>query len=190
MRFSTTSAPGGRAASAPLMGDAEEPTIFELSVPKRRSYSPRNTEVPSMDLDEIRAWVREEPVDLPEVSERDLVAHYTRLASRNYSVDLGAYPLGSCTMKYNPKFADQVAAIDGLTNVHPLTPPGGDSRMASALARPRALRLRDHRHGSSYTAAASGCEWRTHWPPDNEGISRFSWSHTYQGRHPRFGTWD
>jgi glycine dehydrogenase subunit 2 len=105
------------------MGDAEEPTIFELSVPKRCSYSLRATEIPSMDLGEIQTWVREEPVELPEVSERDLVAHYTRLASRNYSVDIGAYPLGSCTMKYNPKFADQVAAIDGLTNVHPLTPP-------------------------------------------------------------------
>nr|WP_276941450.1 aminomethyl-transferring glycine dehydrogenase subunit GcvPB [Ferrimicrobium acidiphilum] len=123
MRFSMTSAPGGRAASSPLMGDAEEPTIFELSVPTRRSFSLRNSEVPSMDLSEIQSWVREEAVELPEVSERDLVAHYTRLASRNYSVDLGAYPLGSCTMKYNPKFADQVAAIDGLTNVHPLTPP-------------------------------------------------------------------
>ncbi len=123
MKFSMASAPGGRAASSPLMGDAEEPTIFELSVPARRSFSLRDTAVPSMDLDEIQSWVREDAVELPEVSERDLVAHYTRLASRNYSVDLGAYPLGSCTMKYNPKFADQVAAIDGLTNVHPLTPP-------------------------------------------------------------------
>lgn len=123
MRFASTSAPGGRARSAPLVGDAEEPTIFELSVPTRRAFSLRDTGVPTMDLAPIAAWIRDEPVELPEVSERDLVAHYTRLASRNYSVDLGAYPLGSCTMKYNPKFADQVAGIDGLANVHPATPP-------------------------------------------------------------------
>ena len=54
------------------------------------------------------------PVDLPEVSERDLVGHFTRLSHRQFSVDLGAYPLGSCTMKYNPKFCDEVAADPGL----------------------------------------------------------------------------
>ncbi|MCI2975561.1 MAG: aminomethyl-transferring glycine dehydrogenase subunit GcvPB [Ferrimicrobium sp.] len=123
MSFLTHSAAGGKASSAPLVGDAEEPTIFELSVADRRAYSLRDTEVPEMDLTSIGEWLREEPVGLPEVSERDLVGHFTRLASRNYSVDLGAYPLGSCTMKYNPKFADQIASIDGLANVHPLTPP-------------------------------------------------------------------
>ena len=63
-----------------------------------------------------------EPVALPEVSERDLVAHFTRLTHRQYSVDLGAYPLGSCTMKYNPKAADAGAAQPGFTQVHPAAP--------------------------------------------------------------------
>src|SRR6202008_2318255 len=66
--------------------------------------------------------LREEPVDLAEVSERDLVAHFTRLSHRQYSVDLGAYPLGSCTMKYNPKFCDAVAALPCLSDVHPGAP--------------------------------------------------------------------
>lgn len=123
MNFLSHSAAGGRASSSPLVGDAPEPTIFELSVADRRAYSLRETEIPPMALDGIEEWLRTDPIDLPEVSERDLVAHFTRLASRNYSVDLGAYPLGSCTMKYNPKFADQIAAIDGLVNVHPATPP-------------------------------------------------------------------
>jgi len=60
---------------------------------------------------------------LAEVSERDLVAHFTRLSHRQFSVDLGAYPLGSCTMKYNPKICDEVAALPGLADVHPAAPP-------------------------------------------------------------------
>lgn len=63
------------------------------------------------------------PPPLPEVSERDLVAHYTRLAHRQYSVDAGAYPLGSCTMKYNPKVAERVAALEGFTRLHPSADP-------------------------------------------------------------------
>ena len=59
---------------------------------------------------------------LPEVSERDLVAHFTRLTHRQYSVDLGAYPLGSCTMKYNPKAADAARALPGFAQVHPAAP--------------------------------------------------------------------
>jgi glycine dehydrogenase subunit 2 len=114
--------PGGRASSAPLIGRDPEPTIFELSVPGRRADTARTTGVPSYPLDEIEPFLRRELAELPEVAERDLVAHYTRLASRNYSVDLGAYPLGSCTMKYNPKFADEVASMPGLAGVHPSTP--------------------------------------------------------------------
>ena len=68
---------------------------------------------------------------LPEVSERDLVAHFSRLSSRNYSVDHGAYPLGSCTMKYNPKLCDAVAAMPGLATV----PPGAARRPDPGLAR-------------------------------------------------------
>ncbi len=115
---------GGRAASAPLMGDATEPTIFELSVPGRSAYQLRTTDVPASPLSELvpAAHLRADVVDLPEVSERDLVGHFTRLSHRQYSVDLGAYPLGSCTMKYNPKFCDQVAADPGLTTVHPGAP--------------------------------------------------------------------
>ena len=66
--------------------------------------------------------LRSEPLALAEVSERDLVAHVTRLTHRQYSVDLGAYPLGSCTMKYNPKLCDEAAALPGLTGAHPATP--------------------------------------------------------------------
>ncbi len=65
---------------------------------------------------------REDPVALAEVSEHDLVAHFTRLSHRQFSVDLGAYPLGSCTMKYNPKVCDTVAGTPGIAGVHPAAP--------------------------------------------------------------------
>ena len=117
-------APGGRATAAPIMGRESEPTIFELSVPGRRSMSFRTTGVPEWDIedlipDEHRA---DAGPDIAELSERDLVAHFTRLTHRQYSVDLGAYPLGSCTMKYNPKLCDDVAALPGLAAVHPAAP--------------------------------------------------------------------
>ena len=118
------SAPGGRALSAPLLGRDEEPTIFEMSVAGRKSASFRTTGVPEWGAEELVPLeeLRPEPPHLAEVSERDLVAHLTRLSHRQYSVDLGAYPLGSCTMKYNPKLCDEAAALGGFANVHPSTP--------------------------------------------------------------------
>jgi len=117
-------AAGGRATSAPLLGSEAEPTLFELSQPGRSSWQLRTTGMPEWDVDELVPAVhrREEPVPLAEVSERDLVGHFTRLSHRQFSVDLGAYPLGSCTMKYNPKLCDTVAALPGLAGVHPGAP--------------------------------------------------------------------
>jgi glycine dehydrogenase subunit 2 len=119
-----TSAAGGQATSAPLLGGGEEPTLFELSRPGRTAHSFRTTGIPDADLGELvpADHRRAEPLGLAEVSERDLVAHFTRLSHRQYSVDLGAYPLGSCTMKYNPKVCDAVAALPGLAGVHPGAP--------------------------------------------------------------------
>ncbi len=115
---------GGRATSAPLMGHDEEPTVFELSAPGRKAWSFRTTGVPEWSADELipDAHRNDDPLPMAEVSERDLVAHFTRLTHRQYSVDLGAYPLGSCTMKYNPKLCDDTADLPGLANIHPSTP--------------------------------------------------------------------
>jgi glycine dehydrogenase subunit 2 len=106
------------------MGRETEPTIFAMSVPGRRSAQLRTTDVPPTPLADLVPSVHlsPSPVALAEVSERDLVGHFTRLSARQFSVDLGAYPLGSCTMKYNPKFCDAVAADPGLAMVHPGTP--------------------------------------------------------------------
>ncbi len=115
---------GGRAASAPLLGHETEPTIFEMSVPGRSAYQLRTTGVPATALVDLipATHLNDHVVDVAEVSERDLVAHFTRLSHRQFSVDLGMYPLGSCTMKYNPKFCDAVANDPGLNSVHPGAP--------------------------------------------------------------------
>lgn len=112
--------PGGSAASSPLVGGAEEPTLIEMSVAGRRAWSLPPLDVPEVDLDLPEAAT--ESVLLPEVSEHDLVMHYTRLSHRNFAVDLGAYPLGSCTMKYNPKICDWAAEHPAFRDLHPATP--------------------------------------------------------------------
>src|SRR5690349_16630461 len=107
------------------MGHDAEPTIFELSSLGRKAASFRTTNVPEWDAAELvpADYLRAEPAPIAEISERDLVAHVTRLTHRQYSVDLGAYPLGSCTMKYNPKLCDDTANLPGLAAIHPATPP-------------------------------------------------------------------
>jgi glycine dehydrogenase subunit 2 len=120
----SAAAPGGRAGSIPLLGHDTEPTLFELSAAGRQSWQLRTTGVPDRTVDELvpAAHRRDHLVPIAEVSERDLVAHFTRLSHRQFSIDLGAYPLGSCTMKYNPKFCDAVAALAGLSGAHPGAP--------------------------------------------------------------------
>lgn len=94
--------------------------VFELSKSGRVGYS-----LPSIDVEALplggKIW-RSEPVALPEVSEQDVVRHYTNLSQMNFGVDTGFYPLGSCTMKYNPKINEEVAAMPGFTGLHPLQP--------------------------------------------------------------------
>jgi glycine dehydrogenase subunit 2 len=111
-------------AAGGLEGEAER-LVFERSSPGRRASSfPDGGGLPEVDPERaLPAGLRRtDPVRLPEVSERDLVRHYTRLAHRNYAVDLGFYPLGSCTMKYNPKVAETAAALPGFARLHPAQP--------------------------------------------------------------------
>ena len=97
-------------------------TILDRSVAGRRAWSFPPLDVPEAPVPPEHA--RAEPPSLPEVSEVDLVRHYTGLAQMNYGLDTGMYPLGSCTMKYNPKVAEAVAALPGFQRLHPLQPDG------------------------------------------------------------------
>lgn len=103
------------------MKSKEKALIFEMSRPGRVAYSLPESDVP--DVDDLPAeLLREEPAELPEVSELDLIRHYTELSLRNHGVDNGFYPLGSCTMKYNPKVHEDVARYPGFAQIHPYQP--------------------------------------------------------------------
>jgi glycine dehydrogenase subunit 2 len=103
----------------------DELTIFERSQPDRHAFVAPESGVPDRPLDELlpAALRRSEPPRLPEVAEPELVRHYNRLSKRNFDVDTGFYPLGSCTMKHNPKLHERVAALDGHARLHPLQDP-------------------------------------------------------------------
>lgn len=99
----------------------EFPLIFEQSDPGQRGVSLPGCDVPETPLDEaLPAKMRSTALpELPEVGELDVVRHYTRLNQRTFSVDTNFYPLGSCTMKYNPKINERAAAMPGFAHVHP-----------------------------------------------------------------------
>lgn len=96
--------------------------IFEITREGRIGYSLPELDVPELDLSDLlpKGFVREEAAELPEVSELDIMRHYTALSNRNHGIDSGFYPLGSCTMKYNPKINESVARYPGFANIHPL----------------------------------------------------------------------
>ncbi len=96
----------------------EEPLIFEIG----------STETTGVDFDEqasaadLGSLMRSDPIGLPGLSESETVRHYTRLSRQNYAIDLGLFPLGSCTMKHNPRLNEKVARMPGFADVHPLQP--------------------------------------------------------------------
>ncbi len=102
------------------MATIVEPTIFELSSPGRLGVTMPASDVPETGLPPKHLLRSELP--LPELAEVDVVRHYMRLSKFNYSVDDGFYPLGSCTMKYNPKINEDTCRLPGFTNSHPLQP--------------------------------------------------------------------
>ena len=94
--------------------------IFEISKRGRSAAAVAASDVPAVNIENaIGKKNLRTDLDLPEVAEIDLVRHYTNLSRRNFGVDLGFYPLGSCTMKYNPKVNENVAALPGFTGLHP-----------------------------------------------------------------------
>ncbi|QFF99420.1 glycine dehydrogenase subunit 2 [Psychrobacillus glaciei] len=99
-----------------------QPLIFEITKEGRVGYNLPELDVPEVDLASLlpQGVLREVEAELPEVSELDIMRHYTALSNRNHGVDTGFYPLGSCTMKYNPKINESVARFPGFANIHPL----------------------------------------------------------------------
>ncbi|HEX6255260.1 MAG TPA: aminomethyl-transferring glycine dehydrogenase subunit GcvPB [Euzebyales bacterium] len=103
---------------------ATEPTLFERSRPGRRASELASVDVDDVDLAAALDGVElaEQPPALPEIAELDLLRHFTRMSQRNHGIDAGFYPLGSCSMKYNPRIAERVAALRGFAAAHPWAP--------------------------------------------------------------------
>ena len=104
------------------MHKQDQELIFELTKSGRIGYSLPEMDVPTVDINELipADYLRVDEPELPEVSELDIMRHYTALSRRNHGVDSGFYPLGSCTMKYNPKINENVARFNGFAHLHPL----------------------------------------------------------------------
>ena len=103
-----------------------EGLLFDESRPGRIGYSLPKLDVPQEPNSKLldSKLLRDDDLEgMPELSEVDVIRHFTRLSTWNYCIDHGLYPLGSCTMKYNPRINEKVARIDGLASLHPLTPP-------------------------------------------------------------------
>jgi glycine dehydrogenase subunit 2 len=99
-------------------------TIFERGAPGRRAFQCPELDVPAVVPEELLGDLRRTRAPrLPEVSEPEIVRHYVRLSKRNFDLDSGFYPLGSCTMKHNPRLHERVAALDGHARLHPLQDP-------------------------------------------------------------------
>lgn len=105
------------------MTDTPEPLLFELSRPGRLGVELPICDVPTLPPETlIPAAARRRVLPLPELSEPEVIRHFTHLSQRNYSTDSGFYPLGSCTMKYNPKLNEEIARLPGFARVHPDLP--------------------------------------------------------------------
>jgi len=100
-----------------------EGLIFEKSSPGKKAYRLAELDVPAVDAASLLGEsLRTDLGVMPEVSEIEIIRHFTRLSTWNYAIDLGMYPLGSCTMKYNPRVNEAVAALEGIANAHPYQP--------------------------------------------------------------------
>jgi glycine dehydrogenase subunit 2 len=123
--MSPIDAPLGPELSETPMQRDRATTIYERSVEGRRAATLPATDVPEAPLDELipKSLLRDEPAKLPEISEPEIVRHYNRISRRNFDLDTGFYPLGSCTMKHNPRLNERVAALPGHARLHPAQEP-------------------------------------------------------------------
>ena len=172
----------GRAVSFIEAAD-DELTIFERSRPGRRAFTPPPLDVPERPLDELipADLRRPEPARLPEVSEPEIVRHFNRLSKRNFDLDTGFYPLGSCTMKHNPKLHERVAALPGNARLHPLQRPASRAGCARADVAPAGRAWRDLRAAARIAAAERRLTWRAGRRAADPRISRGPWRAPHQG---------
>ena len=127
---------------------------------------------------------------MPELSEIEIIRHFTRLSTWNYAIDLGMYPLGSCTMKYNPRVNEAVARLEGIAEAHPYQPESLSQGCLGIMKTAAGVPDRDYRHGCDYAAAGGGRAWRVYGHPAGAGVSREQGQCAEEDSDSGLGAWD
>ncbi len=169
-----------------MIGAADDQlTIFERSKPGRRAFVAPELDVPERPLDELLPpeLRRAAPPRLPEVAEPEIVRHYNRLSKRNFDLDTGFYPLGSCTMKHNPKLHERIAALPGHARLHPLQEPRSRPGRTGADVAPAGRAGRDRRTAPRLAAAVGRIPRRAGRRAADAGLPRGSRRASDQGAH-------
>ena len=111
----------------------DEPLIFELDAWEKTGV---DVSEPELDASDLAGLVRRDPIGLPGLSEPEAMRHYVRLSQKNHAIDLALYPLGSCTMKHNPRLNEKAARLAGFADLHPLAPLACAGASAKSVWRP------------------------------------------------------
>ena len=166
---------------------SETLTIWERSVEGRRAFTPPADDVPEVPMDELLPdWARRsEPAELPEVSEPEIVRHYNGLSKKNFDLDTGFYPLGSCTMKHNPKLHERVAALPGHARLHPLQDPEHAQGALELMWRLQGALVGDRRPAARVAAALGGLPRGAGRPAAHPRLPRGPRREPPQGAHAR-----
>ncbi len=164
-----------------------EDLIFEKSSPGKRGYKLPPLDVPAVDAAKLLgSSTRTDLGAMPELSEIEIVRHFTRLSTWNYAIDLGMYPLGSCTMKYNPRVNEFVSRLEGLAEAHPYQP---ESLSQGALGIMKLLSecLVEITGMDTITLQpAAGRTWRVHGYPARARVPPVTGRSTEEDPDPRF----
>ena len=153
----------------PAVGPVLQPTLDELSRPGRgvtRVPHPPADALAGIPAEQLRA----QPPALPEVDEPEAVRHFVNLSHLNYAVDTGFYPLGSCTMKWNPKINEWAARLPGFADLHPLAPDAAAQGTLQLLWETRAVAVRDLRDAGGHAPAGRRGAGRADRHPDGAGL--------------------
>ena len=161
-------------------------SLFEKSSPGKRAYKLPPLDVPAVDAAALLgAAHRKTPGLLPELSEIEIIRHFTRLSTWNYAIDLGMYPLGSCTMKYNPRVNELVSRIEGLAEAHPYRPDSLAQGILEIIDLLQRCLHRNHRHGRDHAAARRRRARRVHRHPARPRLARVAGQSAQEDSHPR-----
>ena len=168
-------------------GAAMTETLLELSKPGRRAFTAPALDVPEKPLDELlpERYRRAEAPRLPEVSEPEINRHFNRISKKNFDLDTGFYPLGSCTMKHNPKLHEKVAALPGYARLHPLQDAARSQGALELMWNLERCLSTDRRPAARLAAAERRLPRRARGRPAHAGLPRGPRREAPQGPHAR-----